>query len=708
MPKTQFQHFKRPESLFGLFARVTTLPGVGDKVAKLLSKKMGEHVIDLLRHLPVGIIDRSHRPNLASVAHGDVITIEAKVISHDKPPPRSRRPFRVQMESESGAFEAVFFHSHGNYVEKLLPIGEVRLISGRAERYKNKIQMPHPDHVLNLKDADSMPIYEAVYPLTAGLTPKILTKAMAAALAKLPELPEWIDEATLKKFAWVSWRETTQSVHAPTTEKDLSPNSPARARLAYDELLANQLALALVRWGSSKEQGRAFTGDGKLREKLRENLPFSLTQAQERVIAEIAKDQESPDRMLRLIQGDVGSGKTIVALMAMLQAVEAGSQAALLAPTEILARQHHASLTQFLAPLGIEPGILISKMKASEKKSVLEKLADGSISIVVGTHALLSETTQFHDLGCAVVDEQHRFGVRQRLVLGEKTAATDVLVMTATPIPRTLAMTAYGDLQSSVIDEKPPGRKDIKTTILSLERSDEVIGRLKSAIAEGKQVYWICPLVDESDVLDIAAAEERYAMLSTAVSEANPTLVHGRMDSAKRDEAMEKFRLGESKLLVATTVVEVGVDVPQASIMIIEHAERFGLAQMHQLRGRVGRGDIDASCLLLYKAPLSETALARLNIMRETNDGFRIAEEDLRLRGPGEVLGARQSGDPNFSLADLAYHDELLKLAREQVNKIIEASAKGEAPLQGDEGERLKLLLALFERDRAVAYLAGG
>lgn len=700
----RFQKFKRPEALFSLFAPITALPGVGDKLASILRKKMGSHVIDLLRHLPVGVIDRSKRPAINLIENGAIITVEVTITKHDKPPPQSRRPWRVFAENETGQIELIYFRTRGDYVEKLMPEGSQRIISGRAEWFNNKVQIAHPDHVVDPAHANDLPVHEAVYPLTAGLTPKVLGKAMAGTLERVPELPEWIDDNIKTRFNWPSWYSASKSVHHPVKSYDLMAGSPDRARLAFDELLANQLALALVRQQSSRDQGRVFQGDGSLRRKLQENLPFNLTGAQDRVIREILTDQHKTDRMLRLVQGDVGAGKTLVALMAMLNVVETGAQTALLAPTEILARQHHASLTAMLEPLGITPALLLGKMKTAERRALGEGLEDGSISIVVGTHALLSDSVIFKNLGLAVVDEQHRFGVRQRLVLGEKGDGVDVLVMTATPIPRTLAMTAYGDLMSSQIDEKPPGRKPITTSALPIQRSDDVVARLKTVLAEGKRAYWICPLVDESDVLDIQAAEDRHKMLSVALADANPTLVHGKMDADTRDEAMEAFRLGKSKLLVATTVVEVGVDVPEASIMIIEHAERFGLAQMHQLRGRVGRGAESSSCLLLYKAPLSETAEARLNIMKESNDGFKIAEEDLRLRGPGEVLGRRQSGDPEFMLADLAYHDDLLQLAREEVMGILAKNPK----LEGEEGQRLKLLLALFERDRAVTYLAGG
>lgn len=699
----KFQRFNRPEKLYSLFAPLIALPGIGDKLYGILRKKIGEHIIDLLNHLPVDVIDRSKRPPIGRIEHGSIVTVEVTVTRHDKPPRGIRRPFKVFAENETGQIEIVFFHAKGDYVEKLLPIGSKRLISGRAEWFKNTVQMAHPDHIIDPSKIAEIPTYEAVYPLTAGLTPKVMAKAIRNATERIPILDEWISEDILTRFNWPSWDKAMKAVHAPTKPYDLMPGSPERARLAYDELLANQLALAMVRKEASLGVGRPYMGDGKLRYKLIDALPFTLTGAQDRVIREILTDQYKTDRMLRLVQGDVGSGKTLVALMAMLNVIEAGAQAALLAPTEILARQHHATLTSLLEPIGIKPYLLIGKLKAAERNKTEEAIANGDAQIIVGTHALISDRVHYHNLGLAVVDEQHRFGVRQRLILSEKGDHVDVLVMTATPIPRTLAMTAYGDLEASKIDEKPKGRKPITTTSLPIERVDDVIARLRVAISEGKRAYWICPLVDESDVLDVQAAEERHLILSHALPEANAQLVHGRQNADTKDDAMESFRTGESKLLVATTVVEVGVDVPEASIMIIEHAERFGLSQMHQLRGRVGRGHENSSCLLLYKAPLNETAEARLNVMKDSNDGFQIAEEDLRLRGPGEVLGKRQSGDPEFKLADLAYHEDLLMLAKQQAEALIH-----EKPDFAAENDPANTLLALFEKDKAVTYLAGG
>ena len=700
-----WQHGPRPEILYPLFARVESLPGIGPRLAGLIQKRIGATVLDLLRHLPVSMIDRSQRPSVQTVSDGSIGTFEVLIQRHDLPPRNSRRPARIITETTDGQLELVFFHARGDYLQKQYPIGSKRLVSGRVERFQNRVQMAHPDHVLPLEQAASLPLREAVYPLTAGLTQKVVARAIADSCKRLTALPEWIEPALLESFGWPDWKQAMTCVHAPQSAAELLPGAAARTRLAYDELLANQLALGLVRHQERLGQGRGFAAEGRLVQNLTSSLPFALTGAQQRVQAEIAADQASGSRMLRLLQGDVGAGKTLVALMAMLGVVECGAQAALLAPTEILARQHHANLNKLLEPLGIAVGLLHGRQKAAEKRDIISQLADGSLKLVVGTHALLSERVQFHDLGLAVIDEQHRFGVAQRLQLTEKGQAVDILIMTATPIPRSLAMTAFGDLDVSRLDEKPPGRKPVTTTLQRHDRLDEIVNRLGQACSEDRQAYWICPLVEDSDALaDIAAAEERFTMLKTALPQLNPQLVHGRMDAASRDLAMENFRSGSARLLVATTVIEVGVDVRQASIMVIEHAERFGLAQLHQLRGRVGRGETASSCLLLYKPPLSETAEARLRALRQSEDGFFLAEEDLRLRGPGEILGKRQSGDPDFSLADLAFHGDLLAAARDQASRILEK----DPALQNPESESLKILLALFERQMATRYLDGG
>lgn len=709
-------HPKRPPEIFQLFAATTSLAGVGAKLASVLEKRVGSYVIDVLRHLPIGLIDRRQRPALDAVVDGSMATIEILVIKHDRPPRGTRRPYRVFCQNDTGELELVFFHAHNDYIAKQLPIGERRIVSGRVELFQGRVQMAHPDHIVVPEHSASMPLLEPVYPLTAGLTPKILRRTIADALKRIPDLPEWIPAPIMAEHNWPNFADAVRAVHAPQSETDLLPTSPARARLAFDELLANQLALSMVRrQASDTAPGRCFAPQGQLLAALTADLPFEMTAAQHAAIGEITADQAAPKRMLRMLQGDVGSGKTLVALAAMLTVAETGAQAALLAPTEVLARQHHASLNALLRPLKMEVGLLLGQGRTSNaaaddalpngvnhaprtRKDTLAAMADGTISLVVGTHALLSDTAIFHDLGLAVIDEQHRFGVRQRILLGEKGRDVDVLVMTATPIPRSLAMTAYGDLDHSRLDEKPVGRLPIDTRAMAKDRLNEIVDGLRRALHDGKRAYWICPLVDESDKLDIAAAEDRFTALTHALAGIGVALAHGKMKAAERDAAMQAFRTGQAQLLVATTVVEVGVDVPEASIIVIEHAERFGLAQLHQLRGRVGRSTAQSSCLLVYQPPLSETANKRLSVMRDTNDGFVIAEEDLNLRGPGEFLGQRQSGVPEFVLADLAAHRDLLAIAREQAQIM----------LAGNDMHHINLLLSLFERDSAVKFLAAG
>ena len=709
-------HPKRPPEIFQLFAATTSLAGVGAKLASVLEKRVGSYVIDVLRHLPIGLIDRRQRPALDAVVDGSMATIEILVIKHDRPPRGTRRPYRVFCQNDTGELELVFFHAHNDYIAKQLPIGERRIVSGRVELFQGRVQMAHPDHIVVPEHSASMPLLEPVYPLTAGLTPKILRRTIADALKRIPDLPEWIPAPIMAEHNWPNFADAMRAVHAPQSETDLLPTSPARARLAFDELLANQLALSMVRrQASDTAPGRCFAPQGQLLAALKAALPFAMTTAQHAAIGEITADQAAPKRMLRMLQGDVGSGKTLVALAAMLTVAETGAQAALLAPTEVLARQHHASLNALLRPLKMEVGLLLGQGRTNNaaaddalpngvnhaprtRKDTLAAMADGTISLVVGTHALLSDTAIFHDLGLAVIDEQHRFGVRQRILLGEKGRNVDVLVMTATPIPRSLAMTAYGDLDHSRLDEKPVGRLPIDTRAMAKDRLNEIVDGLRRALHDGKRAYWICPLVDESDKLDIAAAEDRFTALTHALAGIGVALAHGKMKAAERDAAMQAFRTGQAQLLVATTVVEVGVDVPEASIIVIEHAERFGLAQLHQLRGRVGRSTAQSSCLLVYQPPLSETANKRLSVMRDTNDGFVIAEEDLNLRGPGEFLGQRQSGVPEFVLADLAAHRDLLAIAREQAQIM----------LAGNDMHHINLLLSLFERDSAVKFLAAG
>ena len=692
----------RPEILFPLFQSVASLPGIGPRYAKLVERLAGPHVVDLCWHLPSGIIDRRYAPRIADAEPGRIATITLEVNAHEAPR-GPRRPYRIYCSDETGQLDLVFFHARPDYLTKILPEGARRVVSGRVETFGGRLQMTHPDHVGSLEELQSLKTVEPVYPLTAGLTLKPMSKAVQAALGRAPELPEWLEPAFLHQQGWPAWREALRAAHQPQGPGDLDPGTPARARLAFDELLANQLALALVRHHQRTQRGRALRGDGRLRAKALAALPFTLTASQTRAAEEVAADMAEETRMLRLLQGDVGSGKTVVALLAMLSAVEAGAQAALMAPTEILARQHYQTIAPLAAAAGVEIELLTGRDKGKARRAALERLAEGRASLAIGTHALFQQDIAFRDLALAVIDEQHRFGVHQRIGLAAKGQAVDMLVMTATPIPRTLVLTAYGDMDVSRLTEKPAGRQAIDTRALPLERLSEVADGIGRALQSGAKVYWICPLVEDSEVSDLAAAKERCATLSARFGE-RVGLVHGRMKGKEKDAVMAGFAEGGIDLLVATTVVEVGVDVPRASVMVIEHAERFGLAQLHQLRGRIGRGAAKSTCLLLYQGPLGETARARLQVLRETDDGFRIAEEDLRLRGAGEVLGTRQSGMPEFRLVDLAAHQELLPAARDDARLILER----DPDLKSARGQALRVLLYLFARDVAVRYLRSG
>jgi ATP-dependent DNA helicase RecG len=692
----------RPQALFPLFAPVTTLPGIGPRLGPLVERLAGPRIVDLLWHLPSGLIDRRYAPKIAEAKEGVIATLTLWIDGH-LPAGNPRLPYRVRCRDETGFMFLVFFHARADYLQKALPVGEQRVVSGRLERFRDQLQITHPDHIGTLEELASLKGVEPVYPLTTGLTLKVLGKAVRAAVARAPSLPEWIDAAYLKRNAWPAWRAALDLAHAPEDEAALAPSSPARQRLAYDELLANQLAVALVRAYQKRLAGRPIAGDGRLRQKALAALPFALTASQRQAVGDILADMAGDTRMLRLVQGDVGSGKTVVAFLAMLNAVEAGAQAALMAPTEILARQHFATIAPLAQAAGLRVALLTGRDKGKPRQVVLEGLADGSIQAAIGTHALFQEEVAFKDLAIAVVDEQHRFGVHQRLLLASKGRAIDMLVMTATPIPRSLMLAAYGDMDVSRLTEKPAGRKPIDTRTVPLERFEEVIAGLRRAVAAGAKIYWVCPLVEESEAVDLAAASERHAQLA-ALFPRKVGLVHGRLKGAEKDRAMGEFAHGPLQILVATTVIEVGVDVPEATVMVIEHAERFGLAQLHQLRGRIGRGDKPSTCLLLYAAPLGAAAKARLAIMRESDDGFRIAEEDFRLRGPGELLGTRQSGLPAFRLADLAAHGELLAAARDDARLALER----DPDLKSARGEALRTLLYLFERDMAVRYLRSG
>ncbi|MEO0878635.1 MAG: ATP-dependent DNA helicase RecG [Pseudomonadota bacterium] len=697
----------RPAILNPLFAETRTLAGVGPRLAALIEKVAGPLVVDLVMTPPISVIDRSARPRLADAPLGALVTLDVTVDRHEPGPPRgrgrSKAPYRVIVSDETSFLTLAFFHAREDYLAKALPEGARRLISGRIEDYNGDRQMTHPDYIADPDKPEDMPLIEPVYPLTAGLTANVMRKAAANAVARAPALPEWQDPAWLDKQGWRSWNEAIKAVHAPESAAELSPAAVDRQRLAYDELLANQLALSLIRAARAKSGGRALKGDGVLKAKAKAALPYNLTVGQKKALTVIFDDMASTDRMVRLLQADVGAGKTIVAFFAMLNAVEAGAQAAIMAPTEILARQHLEGLAGLADAAGVTLEILTGRDKGREREAKLTGLEKGYIDILIGTHAIFQESVAFHDLGLVVIDEQHRFGVHQRMALAGKGAKPDLLVMTATPIPRTLALTAYGDMEVSAIREKPPGRKPVSTRTVPLERLDDVIAGVRRAAEKGEQAYWVCPLVEESDAMALTAAEARFRDLQ-AVFGARVGLVHGRMKGPEKDAVMSAFHEGALSVLIATTVIEVGVNAPNATIMVIEHAERFGLAQLHQLRGRVGRGEKPSACVLLYKGPLGETAKARLKMMRASDNGFEIAEEDLRLRGAGDFLGAAQSGFPQFRIADAAAHGDLLAAARDDAALIMER----DAGLSGPRGEALRALLYLYRRDDAVKLLQAG
>jgi ATP-dependent DNA helicase RecG len=692
----------RPEALFPLFADLETLEGVGPKTAQAFAALGVGKPKDLLYLLPHAAIDRSRKPSIRDVVPPCTVTVEIDVGAH-VPPRQKGKPYRVMVRDAATEFQLVFFHARGDYLQKLLPTGQRRLISGKLEIFDSIAQIVHPDHVLRLDEAKDLPLWEPVYPLGAGLGQRALAKAAEGALARAPDLPEWIDGPLLAREGWPGWQAALCAAHAPEGAADLAMTAPARQRLAYDELFAHQLTLSLARSQLRRAKGQVTRGTGALQAKVLQSLPYAPTAAQTRAVGEIALDMESPLRMNRLLQGDVGAGKTLVGLLSLLIAVEAGGQGVMMAPTEILARQHYEGLAPLAAAAGVRLEILTGRDKGGERTAKLAALAQGQIGILVGTHAVFQKDVVFHDLRLAIVDEQHRFGVAQRMELGAKGEMADVLVMTATPIPRSLALASYGDMDVSVLDEKPAGRKPIKTVLVSSTRLDEVVGHMARAVAEGRQAYWVCPLVEDSEVVDYASAEARFANLRAALGDC-VGLVHGQMAPADKDAAMARFVAGETKVLVATTVIEVGVNVPNASIMVIERAEIFGLAQLHQLRGRVGRGSAASTCLLMYQAPLSETGERRLTVLRDTEDGFRIAEEDLAMRGAGDLIGTAQSGLPRFRVADLERQAGLMAIAQMDARRLL----ADDPTLDSPRGRAARHLLWLLDQDRAIRLLSVG
>ena len=707
----------RPSSIQPLFTDLTALKGIGPRLKTLFTKLLdrpGEvkdaRKIDLLWHFPASLIDRSNRPKIKDLRPGELAVFDAEVTAFKAGAQRgkqrfSKAPTRVKLKDSTGEIDLVFFRTDPKYLQQQLPIGDIRYIAGRPEKYADHLQIPHPDHILTKEEFQNFPTLEPVYPLTQGLTLKSVAKAINQLIPAIPNLPEWNEPALLKSKDWPDFQTALTRIHRPETNADITPASPARQRLAYDELLAKQLSLALVRKALRAKKGRVVNGNGQITSKILTALPFSLTNSQQNALDEIQQDLASESRMLRLLQGDVGSGKTVVALLTAAKAIEAGHQTALMAPTEVLARQHLETLEPLCKAAGIRLALLTGREKGKARKQLLLALKEGLVDCLVGTHALFQADVEFKDLALAIIDEQHRFGVEQRLALQNKAGpkGAELLVMTATPIPRTLLMTHYGDMDVSQLTEKPAGRKPVTSSVLPINRLEEVINHLKRAVQEGAQAYWVCPLVESSEKIDLAAAEERAAHLKQFFGD-RIGLVHGQMKGVEKDEVMARFSNGELPILVATTVIEVGVNVPNASIMVIEHSERFGLSQLHQLRGRVGRGERQSACLFLYTPPLGTTAKSRLETIRQSEDGFFIAEEDLKLRGGGEMLGRRQSGERDFRVANVPNLSELIATANDDVRLILHQDPE----LKSERGQALRTLIYLFECDEAIKLFQSG
>ena len=693
----------RPSELFHLFGDLNNLSGIGPKTVINLKNLSIEKPRDFLFNLPFSVLDRLPVSSIRGVPASKIVTVEVLVKAHKIGRSRASA-YRVTVQDTEVSFQLVFFNARKEYLENLLPVGERRIISGKLEFYDNIPQIVHPHHVKKINEEKAIVRFEPVYPLTSGVSQKLMFGTINGLLEKLPKLGEWIDHELLKIKGWPSWQDALKSAHCPVSADGASNTNPARLRLAFDELFSHQLSLSIARNKIKRSKGRANISTGIFQTKVLNNLPFKFTEDQKLSIRDILDDLKKPERMNRLLQGDVGSGKTIVAFIGLIAAVEAGGQGAIMAPTEILARQHFETLLPLAEKAGISLSLLTGRDKGNSRRNKLADLKEGRTNVIIGTHALFQADVVFQDLRFAVVDEQHRFGVNQRLELGKKGSVVDLLIMTATPIPRSLALAQYGDMDISIIKQKPPGRKPINTALISDVRIDEVVDKLKKSIAKGAQAYWVCPLIEESEVLHYTAAERRFEQLRAKLGEGVVELVHGKMSSETKDKIMDRFVSGNTKLLVATTVIEVGVNVPSANIMVVENAEKFGLAQLHQLRGRVGRGSNQSTCLLLYKEPLNISSRKRLSILRETEDGFKISEVDLNLRGSGDAIGTAQSGLPRFRMANIDIIEMLMETAHQQARYLLAKDPNLETP----QGKAARNLLWLMDQDKSIQLITVG
>ncbi len=693
----------RPVELFHLFGELNNLAGIGPKTISNLKNLSIEKPRDFLFTLPFSVLNRLPVNSVRGVASSQIVTVEVLVKAHKVSRSRTSA-YTVNVQDAEANFQLVFFNARKQYLETLLPVGERRIISGKLELYDDIPQIIHPHHVKKIDDDKAIVRFEPIYPLASGISQKLMFATINDLLKKLPKLDEWIDPELLKTKSWPSWEDALNTAHCPISASGASNTDLARRRLAFDELFSYQLSLSIARNKIKGSKGRANISTGIIQTKVLKQLSFDFTEDQKHSIKDILDDLKKPERMNRLLQGDVGSGKTIVAFIGIIAAIEAGGQGAIMAPTEILARQHFETLSPLANKVGVSLNLLTGRDKSTARNKKLIDLKEGKTNIIIGTHALFQADVVFKDLRLAVVDEQHRFGVRQRLELGKKGSVVDLLLMTATPIPRSLALAHYGDMDFSIIKQKPPGRKPINTALISSSRIDEVVDKLKNSLAKGAQAYWVCPLIEKSEVLHYTAAERRFEKLRAKLGEGVVELVHGKMSSDTKDKIMDRFTNGETKLLVATTVIEVGVNVPNANIMVVENAEKFGLAQLHQLRGRVGRGTNQSTCLFLYKEPLNISSKKRLSILRETEDGFKISEVDLSLRGSGDAIGTAQSGLPRFRMANNEMIEMLMETAHQQARYLLAKDPNLESP----QGKAVRNLLWLMDQDKSVRLISIG
>ena len=693
----------RPSYLNNLLSPINLVTGIGPKIEKLFNRIDINLKVHFLWHLPYNIIKHQKHENIHEAQINTLVTLKIKVLKH-VPSRFKKQPYRVHCLCNETPIDIVFFYARHPVVKKNLPEEEIRFVSGKLEYFRNTYQITHPSHIIETTGINKIKNIEPIYSLTAGLSQKIISKYIEQIIKNIPDLNEWIDEIYLIKYRFLNWKNSIVRIHNPDKIEDINNQNIYRRRLAFDELLAHQLAIAIIRNYNQKKKGIIISSNNKLYEKFLKNLKFKLTTSQKKVVEEITIDLESENQMIRLLQGDVGSGKTVVALIAMLKTIESGYQSVIMVPTSILANQHFENFCDLLSDLNLNVEILTSKDKGKDRINKLKLIANGNINIIIGTHALIQEDVVFHKIGLAVIDEQHRFGVYQRMVFSYKGKRPSILVMSATPIPRTLALASYGDMDESRLTEKPLGRKTIKTTSLTLNKVNKLIERIKINITNSNsKFYWVCPLIEESEELDLKAATLRYQHLDN-IFKNKVLLIHGQLNDKEKEQIMYKFINEDYRILVTTTVIEVGIDIKSATTIIIEHAERFGLAQLHQLRGRVGRSNLDSFCILLHKEIIGDNAKKRINKMIETNDGFIISEEDLKIRGAGEILGKKQSGLPSFKIAELSFDSDLLEDVREYVEKI----SKNNLKLENNEGEKLRSLLYLYERDAAIKTLLAG